>query len=275
MHVFNLSGGEDYRVIEIDFDFITVTKYSINGNSIIESTTVKIEEDVDISIIKKSEDLFDVDFNWYWREKYRLEDVTTEIASYIQKAMDQIITVRKAISNSDPKLEGIKVGNQIWGKTNLSLDVGNFSVEPLFQMGLSKECGLLYSWEGAVKAADSYPGWRIPTVEDYQQLFRYLEDNLWVELMTSMNFKLCGVYSERLLELHGNPFSKSGDPLSFEVGGFYWTSDSEPPKKDRSRHRRLIRFNSLNKKIEPCSISERKRNMLSLRLIKEGFSTTW
>ena len=123
MHVFNLSGGEDYRVIEIDFDFITVTKYSINGNSIIESTTVKIEEDVDISIIKKSEDLFDVDFNWYWREKYRLEDVTTEIASYIQKAMDQIITVRKAISNSDPKLEGIKVGNQIFD--HMSVNFGN------------------------------------------------------------------------------------------------------------------------------------------------------
>lgn len=268
MYVFNLSKSEDSRIIELDFDYITVTSFSKPGNYIKESITIRIEADAEISIVKGKQGEYMVVFHWFWREKYTLDHVTLDEAQNIKEAMLKIINVKKSVSNVSKKMEGIKVGKQIWAKRNLNVDVGDFSVEPLFQEDLTKQNGRLYSWHGAVKAAEIYNGWKIPSVEDYKELFEYLSGSLWKELTTSMNFSLSGVYSERLLELHGNPFAKAGEPLAYEVGGFYWTSDFDQIRRNGPKQRKLIRFNSLNKKIEPSSISELNRNMLSVRLIK-------
>ena len=64
----------------------------------------------------------------------------------------------------------IKIGNQIWSDKNISIEIEGSKCYDNNELNCQQH-GRLYTWEMAKKIAAMYPEWRLPTKQDYEDLF--------------------------------------------------------------------------------------------------------
>lgn len=67
----------------------------------------------------------------------------------------------------------VKIGEQVWMTTNLSLDIGSGSYCYDDDSLLCGEMGRLYTWTAAVEAAKRIPGWHLPSRAEWDDLISY------------------------------------------------------------------------------------------------------
>lgn len=94
---------------------------------------------------------------------------------------DRIITnsigkwLRK--SETGPVLDEVTIGSQTWMSKNLAIDDGGSGIyhEDLTNVnGYNLGTQYYYTWDAAVRIANSIPGWRLPSRDDYNTLSSYL-----------------------------------------------------------------------------------------------------
>jgi uncharacterized protein (TIGR02145 family) len=74
------------------------------------------------------------------------------------------------------KYSWVKIGKQIWMAENLKTyidDINSFANN--YKKSNIETMGMLYTWEGALKACPA--GWHLPSEEDYTELFEFLGNN--------------------------------------------------------------------------------------------------
>lgn len=71
---------------------------------------------------------------------------------------------------------GIQIGNQIWESSNLSYDDGGEGIFIKYNVtanGVNFGTQYYYTWDAAVRVANSIDGWHLPTKADWDTLVSY------------------------------------------------------------------------------------------------------
>lgn len=69
----------------------------------------------------------------------------------------------------------IEIGNQIWADKNLDIDDGEGGIYAYYNNEANVATyGRLYTWDAAVRVADSIDGWHLPSDAEWQTLVDYL-----------------------------------------------------------------------------------------------------
>jgi len=84
----------------------------------------------------------------------------------------------RSFSDSQGNVYGtLRIGEQVWMTTNLSIDVGAgcycYDDDPL----LCDEMGRLYTWAAAVEAAKRIAGWHLPSRAEWAGLIKHCGDD--------------------------------------------------------------------------------------------------
>lgn len=162
----------------------------------------------------------------------------------------------------------VKYGDLEWTTSNMRFHSGIGTVMPdttsvtqgLYDDGIAakyfKTFGFLYDFEAAQAAVPE--GWRLPTVEDWQEL----EQITHGDVASAINLSLGGYY---LIDTYFQQLHKL-DYYTY-VYGFYWTSTIDNTKAaDNFAFYNKITYNS--KDIECNSMI--KSNYLSVRLVRDA-----
>lgn len=97
---------------------------------------------------------------------------TTAVNTKKPKKQSALFKPRKKV-NLYP-FSPIRVGNQVWSDRNISVDVeGSKCYDD--NLANCQKRGRLYTWEMAKKVAEMYPEWRLPTEQDYEELFAVIK----------------------------------------------------------------------------------------------------
>lgn len=257
--------------IEVTENFLTVDRRH-QHTSLIESKTIKVEADVIIYVHKKESSLYDLVCHWLWREPTRFENLSHDQAIELQQIISQIAHSLRKASNQNNTLKGIKVGNQIWSDRNLFMDAG---LETAIQSELNKmerkDFGYLYTKAGAERVASIFPDWRIPSQEDYVELFSFFGSEAWDEITKNMKFRMGGFKSVKIPENEMKQFLEFNSALKLYNSGFYWTSDVTPDysgKKSLEKHTYMY-LNEFKKTFSFEQSVQANNNQFSLRLIRK------
>ncbi len=265
----NESGFSSFK-IEVNNNSVTVDRKH-QQTSLIESKTIKVDKDVLVYIHEIGEDVVDLECKWLWRDSTVFEKLSYEQALELQRTITQISNTNREAALKNVHLTGIRVGSQIWSATNLNIDVGIESSIPKSDDKVLKQLGMLYTYSGAERIESLHPGWKIPTIKDYQILFNFFRSDKWNELTGHMDFKLAGFYSKKIKEKEMRTFLEMNAALKPHYGGFYWTRDfvDIQPGNSKTGKRSYIYFNSFNKEITEEQSINANDNYFSLRLIKK------
>ncbi len=257
--------------IEVNSDFVTVSRKHQNNSNMLQSKTFKVEKDVLVVIQSGNYDRFSIEFDWLWREPTKFENLTMTQAEELKQLVEQIAQTKRSLDAQIESLKGIKVGNQVWCEQNISIDVGAECGFPMLNGNPVTTIGRLYTYEGVEQVSALYKKWRVPSKKDYIQLFSFLKPNAWKEITLNMQFLMGGFGSKKISEETLEKFIEQNKALRVFNGGFYWTSDiiSYNDITSRPKSRRYLRFNKTNKKVSFEESQCANKNMLSLRLIRD------
>ena len=68
----------------------------------------------------------------------------------------------------EASFRSVKIGNQVWMASDLKVNDGG--------EGIDKLAGYtFYTWDAAKRVADTIPGWRLPTKQEFEELIKYCE----------------------------------------------------------------------------------------------------
>jgi uncharacterized protein (TIGR02145 family) len=266
-----ISVKKDFE-IEVRKDYVTVTTAPQSHSNMLQSKSFRVEKDVIVVISEMQDGLYAVDCNWLWRDPTNLEFLTKAQAEELKQVVEQIAQTKRSLNMQNSRLKGIRVGNQIWCDKNIDMDIGAECVLPAKNGNEIHSLGRLYSYDGVEQIEAMYKNWRVPTEEDFSELFEYLATNTWTELTKNMNFKLCGFHTKRLSSEEFDQFLEQDPSLRIYFGGFYWTSEilSKQEHSNRPKSRKYLYLNKLNAKLSFEESQCSNHNMLSLRLIKKN-----
>ena len=263
--------GKDFE-IEVHQDFVTVTTKPQEHSNMLQSKSFRVEKDVIVLISERNNGLSSVDCNWLWRNPTHFEYLTKEQAEELKQVVEQLAQTKRSLNMQDSTLKGIRVGNQVWCDQNLGIDIGEECALPRHNGNEIHTMGRLYSYEGVEQINTMYKNWRIPTKQDYKELFAYLSHNVWNEITKNMKFKMSGFNTKRLSVDEFEQFLEQDPSLRVLSGGFYWTSDiySSHEDSERPKSRTYVQLNKLSGKISFEESQCSNQNMLSLRLIRSA-----
>lgn len=149
----------------------------------------------------------------------------------------------------------IRIGNQVWMKHNLTIDVPNSFWYDRDSIKY-KEQGKLYYFSAALMACPK--GWHIPSDEEWQQLIDYLGgDSVAIDKI------LVGGSSGLNLTLAGYRSANSNNDLFGKIGEYamYWTSTI---KAEQTAYGKMFVRGKL-----PEHQYYRRANAFSVRLLKD------
>ena len=256
-------------MIEVNDNYVTVDRKH-QQTSLIESKTIKVDKDVLVYLHEVEDDVVNLECRWLWRDSTVFEKLSLEQATQLQKTIMHISNTSRNAALRNQRLGGIRVGDQIWSRNNLDIEVGLDSIFPKRENKPLKQLGRLYTYSGAERIESLYTDWRIPKIEDFEELFSFFDENNWDELTSHMEFKLAGFHSDKIQERELNLFLEMNPALKPHYGGFYWTSDvyDYNPRHSKSGKRSYIYLNSFNNEITTEQSVNANDIMFSLRLIK-------
>ncbi|MBO6792623.1 MAG: hypothetical protein JJ895_01840 [Balneolaceae bacterium] len=257
--------------IEVHKDFVTVSRKLQNHSNMLQSRTFRVEKDVLVEVSKTNNDLYTLECAWLWREPTIFNNLSFNQADELKQVVDQIAQTKRSLDMHQTNLKGIKVGNQIWCDQNINIDIGAECAYPLLKGNKVTSFGRLYTYEGVEQVNALYKKWRVPTEQDYLELFSFLAPRAWKELTQNMQFLMSGFRSKRLKDDLLDKFLEQNKALRVFNGGFYWTSEitKYSDETDRPLSRKYLQLNKLNNKISFEESQCANRNMLSLRLIRD------
>ena len=165
-----------------------------------------------------------------------------------------------------PVFEEVTIGTQIWLAKNLSIDDGQGGitiVDNVTANGVNFGTQYYYTWDAAIRVANSIEGWHLPT------------DNEWLRLASAVGSSVAGT---KLKSTTGWNNGSNGDDsygfTAFPVGGqyygevqlignysFFWTAT------EYQSSRSTLRYFSTD--TEMHYDYEYKSNGYSIRLIKD------
>ena len=71
--------------------------------------------------------------------------------------------------------EELAIGNQIWKSVNLNIDDGQGGITiQTVDYGNGPVNEYFYTWNAAVRVAESIPGWHLPSLDEWNTLLNYL-----------------------------------------------------------------------------------------------------
>lgn len=75
------------------------------------------------------------------------------------------------LANTRPEIDYVVIGNQRWMKKNLAIDDGEGGIyTQTVNYGHGDVTEYYYTWEAAVRVANSIPGWHLPSTEEFETL---------------------------------------------------------------------------------------------------------
>lgn len=264
-----IAGAKDSSfLVEVHNNYVTVDRRH-QHTSLVESKTIKVDKDVLVQLHRERNNQYTLECKWLWRDPTVFENLLYDEAKLLKQVITQIATSLQRLAVASPRLNGIEVGNQMWASEDINLDMG-------LESKISRASGYskygikrLYTFTGAKKIEENYPDWRIPTVEDYLELFEFLPQAPLKELVKNLKFGFYGFHSNRLSTEEMIRFQKMNPALKPFYGGFYWTSDIEgyDPKNEKYGKRKYIYLNRLSKQVTIEESVNLNDNFFSLRLI--------
>lgn len=254
--------------IEVHNNYVTVDRKH-QHTSLIESKTIKVEKDVIVYLHKKGSDVYNLECKWLWRNSTIFENLSFEDAKQLELVITQISTSLRRVAMLNNNLSGIQVGDQLWASKDINLDMGLESKFSGLNEAQKIQKNRLYSYTGAQRVEANYPEWRIPTVEDFEELFNFFGDNIQKELTGHLNFFYHGFYSDRIPSKEMKLFLELNPALRAKNGGFYWTSNIEgyDPRNENMGKRKYVYLNRFSAQASIEESVNANDNFFSLRLI--------
>ncbi len=262
---------EDFE-IEVNDDFVTVSRKRLDHSNMLQSKSFKVEQDVLVIIQSSRNNLYSVELDWLWRDSTRFDNLTLKQAEELKQLVEQLAQSKRELESQGHSLKGIKVGSQIWSEKNVDIDIGLDCCFPVYDGREIKKIGRLYTYEGAKNASEQYSNWRIPTEEDFRKLFSFFPENAWKEVTERLNFHFSGFGSKKLSQEKIDRFLEQNPVLKIPNSGFYWTNDITSFNDDTglpksTKYMMLNKFTSRSIfKESQCS----NQNMFGLRLIRKS-----
>lgn len=257
--------------IDVFDDFVTVNRAHRTNTDMVESKSIRVDRDVIVDIEKVGSNLAHVTCSWLWRDSTHFDSLTLSQATKLKLVIEQIANGKRNLIMQEKQIKGILIGNQIWSYSNLELDLGLQSMYPKHGEVDIRNIGRLYTYHGAQQIEETYKNWRIPSVEDYRELFSFFNDErLWFELTENLNFELAGFHSKKIDPKQYQKFMELNPALKINNGGFYWTSESFKKQLEgkNSLVRRYMYLNRYSKTPQFDETINNTESMFSLRLIK-------
>lgn len=258
--------------IEVNGDFVTVSRKRLDHSNMLQSKSFKVEQDVLVIIQNSRNNLYSVELDWLWLKPTRFDNLTLKQAEELKQLVEQLAQSKRELESQNLNLKGIKVGSQVWSESNIDIDVGLDCSFPVLEGRVLKKIGRLYTYEGAKNASEQYSNWRIPTEEDFRQLFSFFPENAWKEVTERMNFHFSGFGSKRLAQEKIDKFLEQNPALKIPNSGFYWTNEITSFNDDTGLPK-SIKYLMLNKFSSRSIFKEAQcsnQNMFSLRLIRKN-----
>ena len=259
--------GENSFTIEVHKNYVTIDRKHPH-TSLIESKTIKVDKDVIVTLYKKAEDVYKLECKWLWRNPTVFDNLTREEATQLRTVINKLANSLRSLATANKTLPAIKIGKQVWAKVDIDIDMGIESRAS--EANCSKNSvNRLYTYTGAERVAANFPNWRIPTVEDYQEMMDYLYWGLFKELTGPINFGFYGFASNSISDKDLKAFQQMNRALQANNGGFYWTSDIEgyDPEYEQFGKRKYIYLNRFTQKVNIEESVNMNDNLFSLRLI--------
>ena len=84
-------------------------------------------------------------------------------------------SVLGTIPTPPPSFDSVQIGDQIWMSKNLAIEDGGEGISTSTRnYGQGDVVEHYYTWDAAVRVADSIQGWHLPSQEEYETLISYV-----------------------------------------------------------------------------------------------------
>ena len=77
-----------------------------------------------------------------------------------------------------PQFPSVQIGNKIWMSENLSIDDGGegiYTIDSVIANGVEFGPQTYYTWDAAMRVANSIPGWHLPSLSEWEELYPYMD----------------------------------------------------------------------------------------------------
>lgn len=128
--------------IEVNGDFVTVSRKRLDHSNMLQSKSFKVEQDVLVIIQNSRNNLYSVELDWLWREPTRFDNLTLKQAEELKQLVEQLAQSKRELESQNLNLKGIKVGSQVWSESNIDIDVGLDCSFPVLEGRVLKKSGV-------------------------------------------------------------------------------------------------------------------------------------
>lgn len=199
---------------------------------------------------------------------YELQNYTvdgTEIVGNTFTMPAHNVTVSAVFEATVPVFDEVTIGNKTWMAKNLAIDDGGEGIyHQTVNYGQGNVTEYYYTWDAAVRIANSINGWHLASEDEFYALNQYAS---------------AGSYKSRYGWYNDNNGYDSfgftalpagyvdGTATGFGIYAMFWTSYADPSYSNKSYCRYIYYTNSTGR-IEASTY--KKSTMMSVRLIKDS-----
>lgn len=136
----------------------------------------------------------------------------------INKELDKLI--KGNIQCEIPKVNQIKIGDQVWMNINLHYDDGG---DGIYYCDYNDE--YYYSWEAAMRVAKLFPpGWHLPSNEDWNKLEKFIEDNIGPKLRSRVGWSKYSGTDDYGFNAKPSGYYRNGHFDHLGSNAYFWAS---------------------------------------------------